>query len=549
MLNARLSLSIVLGIALAGAVSPELTLAATTTINGALGDLDGDGDGGAAEAAIVQAGAACWDARIATNRNFTLTVSGASLTGRGVGATTAINGGVPTAGFIQMDNDGSVTWFVDPTPLRSLEFTPDPNAQWRFINGTAASGANNADLMRSVMHEMGHAHGWICGNASCNRTPNNFNFDGLMVPQPANFTANTNVNLVANPGFNVPLRGDGVAGGIGVGGIVNELSHTGPSGPSNAVADMMFGRTGNAVRETHSLVNVDMFARAYGDTTNFPPTINAGADVTEECSEPGGSTISLDGSGSTDPDADGLSYSWTCANVVLSDTNTVTPDGFFPNGTTEQCRLDATDLAACPDDADLVNVTVVDTTAPSLTVPADIVAECTSPNGTPVDIGTAVAVDACDSFVPVSNDDPGIFPLGDTTVEWTAVDDDGNVSTDSQLVTVQDTTPPEIFCNAPATIIPPDAPISFVATATDVCDTNPDFEITAYDCFKFTKKGKRINKTGSCEVAIGGDTVTILDSGGVDDHIEWTVVATDANGNVSEETCAVLVVNPGKGKP
>ena len=63
----------------------------------------------------------------------------------------------------------------------------------------------------------------------------------------------------------------------------------------------------------------------------------------------------------------------------------------------------------------------------------------------------------------------------------------------------------------------------------------------------FTKKGKRIDKTGSCEVAIAGDTITILDSGGVADHIEWTVVATDDSGNVTQETCEVIVANPGKG--
>jgi hypothetical protein len=469
MLNARLSLSIVLVFALAGAVSPTNSFAATTTINGALGDLDNNGDGGAGEAAIVQTGAACWDARITSNRNFTLTVSGASLTGRGVGAPTTVTGGIPTAGFLQMDNDGSVNWFVDPTPLSSLEFTPDPNAQWRFINGTVVSGANNADLLRSVMHEMGHAHGWICGNAACNRATDTFNYDGLMVPPPGSFVANTTVNLVSAPGFNVPLRGDGLAGGIGVGGIVNELSHTGPAGPQNSVPDMMFGRTGNAVRETHSVNDVSMFARAYGDGINLPPTVVAGADITQECSEPGGSTLSLDGNGSTDPDADGLTFSWTCNNVVLGDANTVTPDGFFVNGQTEQCRLDVTDQAACPPDADLVNVTVIDTT------------------------------------------------------------------------------PPQINCNAPATIIPRDAPISFVASATDVCDASPDFEITGFDCFRFTKKGKRIDKTESCEVAIAVDAITIttLDSGGVDDHIEWTVVATDDTGNVSEETCKVLVVNPG----
>ncbi len=451
--------------------------ALNTTVVGALGDLDGNGDGGTGEAAVLQTAVNCWDARITTNRNFTLNVSGASLTGRGVGSTTAVVGGVPTTGMIMMDNDGSVNWFTDPTPLDSLEFTPDPNAQWRFINGTAASGANNADLLRSVAHEIGHANGWICGNAACNRTTDTANYDALMVPQPANFVLNTTVNLVANPGFNVPLRGDGLVGGIGAGGVVNELSHTGPTGPFNAVADLMFGRTGIAIRETPSMVNVDLFARAYGDTVNFPLTVNAGADIVAECSEPGGSTVSLDGSGSTDPEGDTLIYSWTCNTVVLSDTDTVTPDGFFANGQTEQCRLDATDLAACSPDADLVQVTVVDTMDPDLTVPPDVTAECASPGGTAVSIGGAFATDACDDFVQISNDAPALFPLGVTPVTWTATDDDGNTITKIQLVTIEDTTPPVVSATlAPDSLWPPNHRLHAVAATiqvTDVCDPAP----------------------------------------------------------------------------
>jgi hypothetical protein len=68
--------------------------------------------------------------------------------------------------------------------------------------------------------------------------------------------------------------------------------------------------------------------------------------------------------------------------------------------------------------------------------------------------------------------------------------------------------------------------------------------IDRFDCFKSTKKGKRVDK--SCAVAPAGDTVTILHSGGVGDHIEWTVVATDGSGNRTERTCAVFVVRPGR---
>jgi hypothetical protein len=112
---------------------------------------------------------------------------------------------------------------------------------------------------------------------------------------------------------------------------------------------------------------------------------------------------------------------------------------------------------------------------------------------------------------------------------------------------VIDDRPPQIECNAPEAIVPPDAPISFTATATDVCDDGVGAEVTAFDCFKFTRKGRRVDKTESCAVAFAGDTVTILDSGGVGDHISWTVVATDESGNSASVECELTVENPGKG--
>ncbi|MGH9361333.1 MAG: hypothetical protein ACRD2T_05400 [Thermoanaerobaculia bacterium] len=106
--------------------------------------------------------------------------------------------------------------------------------------------------------------------------------------------------------------------------------------------------------------------------------------------------------------------------------------------------------------------------------------------------------------------------------------------------------PPVVSCNSPATITPPDAPISFTATATDDCD-EATVEIVAHDCWKLTHSGKRIDKTGSCVVEIDGATITIVDSGGVGDHIGWTVTAEDGEGNSTTVDCEVVVVNPGNG--
>ena len=137
--------------------------------------------------------------------------------------------------------------------------------------------------------------------------------------------------------------------------------------------------------------------------------------------------------------------------------------------------------------------------------------------------------------------------VGANTVTLTVTDPSGNSSTATATVTVEDKIAPVIQSNAPATITPPDAPISFTATATDNCGAS--VEITAYDCYKITKKEKRIDKTESCMVSVNGDTITILDSGGVGTFITWTVIATDSSGNTTTSgPFTVEVVNPGKGK-
>lgn len=106
--------------------------------------------------------------------------------------------------------------------------------------------------------------------------------------------------------------------------------------------------------------------------------------------------------------------------------------------------------------------------------------------------------------------------------------------------------PPPPLCNAPESITPADAPVSFVATSDDAGST---VEITAHDCFFVNGAGKRVDKTGSCSVDIDGDTLTVLGSGGVGTHIVWTAQAVSAQGTVSDPTtCEVSVANPGKGR-
>ena len=207
--------------------------------------------------------------------------------------------------------------------------------------------------------------------------------------------------------------------------------------------------------------------------------------------------------------------------------------------------LDVSDLVG-DSDACSTTVTIVDTVEPVLACPADITIECdesTDPSNT----GMATATDVCDTNpITITFSDvevPGVCPVTSViTRTWEATDSCGNTTSCEQVITLVDTTPPVIECNAPLTVSPPDAPISFMATATDNCDDDPSVEITSYDCYYLTKKGKLIDKTDSCEVDIDGDTITIMDSGGIDDHITWTVRSVDNCGNVTETECAVEVV-------
>ena len=136
-----------------------------------------------------------------------------------------------------------------------------------------------------------------------------------------------------------------------------------------------------------------------------------------------------------------------------------------------------------------------------------------------------------------AQDPAGPYPVGDTAVTLTV--DDGEDSDSCQAtVTVVDESPPVLACNSPATITPPQAPVSFTATAHDDCGA-ATVSITGYDCWKLTGNGQHTHGTG-CKVRISGATIEIRNSGGVGTHIEWTL-----SGGGETLQCAVVVANPG----
>jgi hypothetical protein len=185
--------------------------------------------------------------------------------------------------------------------------------------------------------------------------------------------------------------------------------------------------------------------------------------------------------------------------------------------------------------------------------------ECTSPEGADVTLDGAASEDADENIASVawrlggrggaqvgsslvSHVDQS---LGSVDYLLTVLDAFGQLSQDAVSIDVVDTTKPEIDCNAPPTITPRDAPVSFTASASDICDDSlPLPQIGTFSCLQNTKKGRPIDKRESCIVSFEGDTITIWDSGGVGDRIEWHVEVRDASNNLGEMDCAVEVIRP-----
>ncbi len=127
---------------------------------------------------------------------------------------------------------------------------------------------------------------------------------------------------------------------------------------------------------------------------NKPPIARAGADQTDECTASTGTAVTLDGSASSDPDGDSLTFEWRDSNNVVVGT---TPIVHVTLGLgTHTFTLTVSDNFG-GSSTEAVNVTVADTTPPALSVS---VAPSTlwPPNHRLVPIGATVTVtDACDA--------------------------------------------------------------------------------------------------------------------------------------------------------
>jgi hypothetical protein len=185
-----------------------------------------------------------------------------------------------------------------------------------------------------------------------------------------------------------------------------------------------------------------------------PPAVTVPEDIVAEATGPAGAAVTFEVSATDDKDG-----------VLVAAASPVS-GSVFPLGSTT-VNVTATDSDGNVGQA-AFEITVVDTTPPVLTVPADIVAEASSAAGAVVQF-TATAHDLVSGSVPAVADFPpgSTFPLGRTVVTVAAADETENSATATFVVTVADTTAPTIvrLAASPDVVWPPNHKMRWV----DLC--------------------------------------------------------------------------------
>ncbi len=171
---------------------------------------------------------------------------------------------------------------------------------------------------------------------------------------------------------------------------------------------------------------------------------------------------------------------------------------------------------------------IIEGSAKSCSVSADINNGSYDPDGT---------------IASVSQTPDGPYGLGTTNVTLIVTDDSGDVSSCDAIVTVTDSLAPEIQCPVDNTMSPNTTPATFTATSTDTCSI-PVTQVVSYDCYRFNPRGKRIDTNDSCVVSLASDSVTVIETSGVNSFIDWRVEATDSEGNTSNSLCTIDVLHP-----
>jgi len=259
------------------------------------------------------------------------------------------------------------------------------------------------------------------------------------------------------------------------------------------------------------------------ETVNDAPVAEAGPEQIVEQTSPTGASVTLNGSGSTDPDNDPLTYSWTWSGGSATG---ISPTVILPPGKTSVAlTVNDGDLSSSPD---YVTITVADRTAPVPDMPnlSEISGACSV-----VITQFPTATDLCDGKISATTTSPREYTTqGTFVITWIYKDKAGNVATQTQAVKVQDKTPPLVSASGPVCVSVGkgnNKSNKITLITEDNCSKNPILQISKVEVFN--NGGNRVNGNGIYEIS--GNTVYINPNGN-----GWTVkitaIATDENGNM-----------------
>ena len=178
--------------------------------------------------------------------------------------------------------------------------------------------------------------------------------------------------------------------------------------------------TKSAMVADSSVSNVDFLLtqQAAPPVDTAPPVLSLPADITTEATSPTGALVTYSASAT-----DGVDGAVTPSCTPVS-------GGTFALGLTG-VTCTATDQAGNAASGSF-NVTVRDTIPPVLVCPADVsIVQGQQPN-----LGTPEVSDTVDTALTLVNNAPANFPVGATSVIWSATDDAGNQASCTQQVTV-----------------------------------------------------------------------------------------------------------------
>ncbi len=253
---------------------------------------------------------------------------------------------------------------------------------------------------------------------------------------------------------------------------------------------------------------------------NQLPTADAGTDQTINCVPATGINVTLNGSASSDPDGDPLTYTWTEGATVLAGPTTSSSSVVLLTPGVHNITLTVDDGISGTDTDNVVVTLNADVTPPTITAPANLSLSndpgfC-SRSLTNITLGAPTTGDNC-GVTSVTNNAPATFPVGVTTVTWTATDAAGNTATASHTVRINDTQPPTII--APANITQPN---DLNVCGRSLANTPLGIVATGDNCAVLS-----VTNNAPATFPVGNTTVT------------WTV--TDVNGNTATASHTVTI--------